>query len=105
MKLNLKTWCHFLGKNNHLVVKLAISFVLVGLAFRLISSRSNQFPDITKTPLVETSNPVSVPGIIEQIHHEGTKDLIFIDFQKSRFNLYRLFDKKIQFLIVGFEIC
>ncbi|KAL8111436.1 protein trichome birefringence-like 23 [Apium graveolens] len=75
MKLNLKTWWYFLGKSNQFVVKLAVSVLLVGLAFRLISSRSNQFPDITKTPFVETSNSpgsVSLPGIIEQIHHEGS---------------------------------
>lgn len=91
MKLNLKTWWYFLGKNNQFVVKLAVSVLLVGLAFRLISSRSNQLPDITKTPFVESSNPqasVSVPGIIEQIHHEGTKDLIFIGFMIKRFDFY-----------------
>ncbi|XP_017236834.1 protein trichome birefringence-like 23 [Daucus carota subsp. sativus] len=79
MKLNLKTWSNFLRKNNHFVVKLAVAFLFVGVAFRLISPRSTQYLDVPETPFVErseTQGSVNVPEIIEQFYHEGSCNLM-----------------------------
>lgn len=60
MKLNCK-W--FTEKHNHLVVKLAISVLFLGLAFRLLFSQSTGFSNVSEAPFIEQKpnpQPVSV---------------------------------------------
>lgn len=82
MKLNWKAWWWSLLKNNHWVVKLAVAFLLVGLAFRLLSSRSTEFPNVTETPfLQEPHDPKpqassNLPETRDQIPHKGTQESI-----------------------------
>lgn len=60
MKLNCK-W--FAEKHHHWVVKLAISVLFLGLAFRLLFSQSTGFSNVSEAPFIEQKpnpQPVSV---------------------------------------------
>lgn len=77
MKVNWKAWGLSIFKNNKWVVKLALAFVLMAVAFRLLSSRSNEFKE---TPFLQESQnpkPSNLPQSRDQIPHKGTKDSIF----------------------------
>lgn len=82
MKLNIKTWWWSLRKNSQLVIRLGVALVLLGLAFRLLSSGSNQFSSVTETPFLEKTqvqSSLNVPGrLIDQFHQKGIKVSIFI---------------------------
>lgn len=77
MKLNWKAWWWSLLKNNHWVVKLAVAFLLVGLTFRFLSSRSTEFPNVAETPFIqEPHHPKpqassNLPETRDQIPHKA----------------------------------
>ncbi|KAA8528260.1 hypothetical protein F0562_035489 [Nyssa sinensis] len=64
MKLNWKAWWCSLHKHNHFLVKLAVSILLAGLAFRLLFSGSSGFSNVAEIPFLEKTvtpkQPVSV---------------------------------------------
>uniref|UniRef100_A0A5B7BGU1 Uncharacterized protein n=1 Tax=Davidia involucrata TaxID=16924 RepID=A0A5B7BGU1_DAVIN len=86
MRLNWKSWWWPLHKHNHLLVKLAVSILLVGLAFRLLFSRSNGFSNVAETPFLEkTVNPnppvsVDFPENRDQIPQKEKCDLFTGDW-------------------------
>jgi len=52
MKLNWKQW--FRNKQNHMLVKLVVAILLMGLAFRLVFFRSTRLsPVLEETPFAE----------------------------------------------------
>lgn len=58
------SWWRSLSKQNHLIVKLAISVLLAGLAFRLLFSRSIDIPDGAETEIIFLEDGVaSAPSL------------------------------------------
>ncbi|KAM7494327.1 hypothetical protein LguiB_028936 [Lonicera macranthoides] len=79
MKPNWKVWSLSLHKHNYLILKLGVSILLVGLAFRLLFSRSNDFSIVTESTFLDEKTaipripPVSV-GFPENTDHFPRKD-------------------------------
>ncbi|CAL5433306.1 unnamed protein product [Camellia sinensis] len=75
MKLNWKRWWSSVDKNTHLFVKLALSILLFGLAFRFIFCQSTGFSNVADAPFVKQSvNPkpaVSIDFPENQDHFPG----------------------------------
>ncbi|CAK9143193.1 unnamed protein product [Ilex paraguariensis] len=60
MLFNWKSWWWSLHKHNYLLVKLGVSILLLGFAFRLLFSQSTGFSEVSETPFLEkTENPVA----------------------------------------------
>ncbi|KAK9275089.1 hypothetical protein L1049_022348 [Liquidambar formosana] len=94
MKLNGKLWCFH--KHNHLLVKVVVSILLVGLAFRLLFFRSIGFSPVLETPLLEKTTvpeppvsvdlvpestvPVNFPQNGDQLPHGEKCDLLIGDW-------------------------
>ncbi|XAR55121.1 hypothetical protein NMG60_11030520 [Bertholletia excelsa] len=64
MKFTRKAWWWSVHKRGQLLVKVAVSILLVGLAFRFVYPKSSGFSKIAETPFIEktlnTEQPVSV---------------------------------------------
>lgn len=77
MLFHWKSWWRSLYKQNHFVLKLGFSILLLGLAFRLLFSRSDVISEVQETPFVQKtqslSPPVSfsLPETADQIVPEG----------------------------------
>lgn len=72
MKANWKTSLH---KQNYLAVKVGVSILLVGLAFRLLFSRSTQFSDVSETHFLDkTMNPI-IPTVSQDFLQDRGKIL------------------------------
>ncbi|GFP86702.1 protein trichome birefringence-like 23 [Phtheirospermum japonicum] len=74
MVYNWESWWRSLQKNNYFVLKLGVSFLLVGLAFRLLYNRSSDFSPVSQAPFLEdtqisttTISSVNSRGNIKQI--------------------------------------
>ncbi|XP_010053104.2 protein trichome birefringence-like 23 [Eucalyptus grandis] len=65
------------GKHGHLAVKLAVSILLVGLAFRLLYSRSEELPPGVGNPVAERSEvarPAESDDVSPQFDSTGAED-------------------------------
>ncbi|CAL5438664.1 unnamed protein product [Camellia sinensis] len=75
MKSNWKRWWSSVDKHTHLFVKLALSILLFGLAFRFIFSQATGFSNVADTPFIKQSvNPkpaVSIDFPENQDHFPG----------------------------------
>jgi len=77
MLFHWKSWWKSVYKQNHFVLKLGFSILLVGLAFRLLFSRSDVISEVQETPFVQKTlfspPPVSfsLPEIADQNGPEG----------------------------------
>lgn len=63
MEYHWKSWWRSLQKNNYLVIKLGVSVLLVGLAFRLLYNRSSDFPPVPGAPFLENTQISATPVI------------------------------------------
>lgn len=54
-----KSWWRSLHKNNYFIIKLGVSVLLVGLAFKLVYNRSPDFSPVTDAPFLENAQVVS----------------------------------------------
>ncbi|GMQ01609.1 hypothetical protein CsSME_00048183 [Camellia sinensis var. sinensis] len=75
MKSSWKRWWSSVDKHTHLFVKLALSILLFGLAFRFIFSQATGFSNVADTPFIKQSvNPkpaVSIDFPENQDHFPG----------------------------------
>ncbi|PHU28181.1 Protein trichome birefringence-like 25 [Capsicum chinense] len=76
MLLHWKSWWRSIYKQNHFILKLGFSVLLVGLVFRLLFSRSDVILEVQETPFVQETlfspPPVSfnLREIVDQIGNE-----------------------------------
>lgn len=60
------SWWRSLSKQNHMIVKVAVSVLLAGLAFRLLFSRSVDIPEAAETEIIFLEDGVaSAPSSLQ----------------------------------------
>ncbi|KAK2966490.1 hypothetical protein RJ640_019019 [Escallonia rubra] len=64
MRLNLKAWWWNLRKHNYLAVKFAVSIFFLGLAFRLLFSRSDDIPSVSHSPFLDKTLSPESPAYV-----------------------------------------
>ncbi|PIN16779.1 hypothetical protein CDL12_10565 [Handroanthus impetiginosus] len=73
MMYNWKSWWRSLNKSNNFIIKLGVSVLLVGLAFRLLYNRSD-FSPVSHTPFLENAQ-ISAPTVISVDSQENTDQI------------------------------
>ncbi|XP_011101018.1 protein trichome birefringence-like 23 [Sesamum indicum] len=63
MVYDWKSWWRALQKNNYFVIKLGVSVLLVGLAFRLLYNRSSDISPVPGAPFLENTR-ISAPTVV-----------------------------------------
>ncbi|KAL0329979.1 UNVERIFIED_CONTAM: protein trichome birefringence-like 23 [Sesamum radiatum] len=71
MVYDWKSWWRAVQKNNYFVIKLGVSVLLVGLAFRLLYDRSSDLSPVPDAPFLENTR-ISAPPVVSVDSQENT---------------------------------